>query len=312
MTDSYERIRSAFGAGKPGYKAFIPYLVAGDPDIRASMEIIRAAVTGGADMIEIGIPFSDPTAEGPVIQDASARALEAGTTTDKVFQMVRCLRAGREFVEAGAEPGASQAHPASQNTEASASDRPEGLAPKQADATDGARLAPVNVPLCVMTYANVVFSYGTRRFMQACADAGIDALILPDVPLEERDEFARVSDEFGIGLVPLVAPTSADRIADIARAATGWVYVVSSLGVTGMRSHITTDLGAITDVVRRNCDLPCAIGFGVSTPEQAAHSAQFADGVIVGSAIVNLVARHGADAPRHVEDFVRQMVAAIR
>ena len=301
-----------FTEGQP-YKAFIPYIVAGDPDIPASMAVIRAAVEGGADLVEIGIPFSDPTAEGPVIQQASERALNAGTTTDKVFQMVRDLRAGREYSGDQAAREAALAEVSSPSCDAA------GSAPQVTDHAHAvaepeqtSSFPPITVPLVFMTYANVVFSYGTERFIRTCAEIGVTGLILPDVPLEERGEFINCCDQYGIGLIPLITPTSADRIASIAQAATGWIYVVSSLGVTGTRSEITTDLGAITQVIRENTDLPCAVGFGISTPQQAASIAPHADGVIVGSAIVKIVAQYGHDAPPYVRDYVSSVVAAIR
>ena len=218
-------------------KAFIPFVTCGDPDLETTAQVVRAMAEAGADLIELGIPFSDPTAEGPVIQGANLRALKAGTTTDKIFDLVRDLR------------------------------------------------RDVSVPMVFMTYANVVFSYGTERFVSTCEDIGMDGLILPDLPFEEKEEFAPVCRKYGIDLISLVAPTSADRIAMIAREAEGFLYIVSSLGVTGSRSEITTDLGAIIQVVRENTSVPCAIGFGISTPEQAKKMAALSDGAIVGSAI---------------------------
>ena len=252
-------IRNAFKNGK----AFIPFITCGDPDLETTGKIVREMEKAGADLIELGIPFSDPTAEGPVIQGANIRALAGGVTTDKIFAFVRELR------------------------------------------------KDVTVPLVFMTYANVVFSYGTERFVKACAEIGIDGLILPDVPFEEKDEFAPVCKEHGIDFISLIAPTSADRIAMIAKEAEGFVYLVSSLGVTGMRSEIRTNLNEIAAKIRENTDTPCAIGFGISTPEQAAALADCADGVIVGSAIVKLIAEHGKNAAAPVADFVRAMKAAV-
>ena len=217
----------------------------------------------GADLIELGIPFSDPTAEGPVIQGANLRALRAGTTTDRVFDLVRGLR------------------------------------------------RDVSVPLVFMTYANVVFSYGPERFLSTCAEVGVDGLILPDLPFEEKEEFHPLCRQYGVDLISLVAPTSEDRIAMIAREAEGFLYIVSSLGVTGVRSEITTDLGAIVSVARQNTSIPCAIGFGISTPEQAGQMAGLADGVIVGSAIVKLLAQYGTGAPEHIGAYVRAMKEAL-
>ena len=253
------KIRDAFKNGK----AFIPFITCGDPDLETTAKIVRAMEQAGADLIELGIPFSDPTAEGPVIQGANIRALAGGVTTDKIFAFVRELR------------------------------------------------KDVKIPLVFMTYANVVFSYGTERFVKTCAEIGIDGLILPDVPFEEKDDFAPVCKAHGIDFISLIAPTSENRIAMIAKEAEGFVYLVSSLGVTGMRSEIRTDLKEITAKIRENTDTPCAIGFGISKPDQAAALADCADGVIVGSAIVKLIAEHGKNAAAPVADFVRAMKAAV-
>jgi tryptophan synthase alpha chain len=251
-------IQKAFENGK----AFIPFITCGDPDLETTAACVRAMVAAGADLVELGIPFSDPTAEGPVIQDANERALAAGTTTDKVFDLVRDLR------------------------------------------------QDVHVPMVFMTYANVVFSYGAERFIRTCAEIGIDGLILPDVPFEEKDDFAPLCTQYGLDLVSMIAPTSENRIARIAQEATGFIYVVSSLGVTGVRSRITTDIGAMVRVIRENTNTPCAVGFGISTPEQAAKMAAASDGAIVGSAIVKLIAQHGRDAAQHVGEYVRAMAEA--
>lgn len=253
-------IRKAFENGK----AFIPFITCGDPDLETTAAVVRAAVANGADLIELGIPFSDPTAEGPVIQGANLRALNGGVTTDKIFDLVRDLR------------------------------------------------RDVEVPMVFMTYANVVFSYGSERFISTCREIGIDGLILPDVPYEEKEEFLPICRRYGVDLISLIAPTSEDRIAMIAREAEGFLYIVSSLGVTGVRSEIRTDLGAIVETVRQNTDIPCAIGFGISTPEQAAKMAGISDGAIVGSAIVRLIGEHGKDAPEYVGEYVKRMKEALR
>ena len=246
-----------------GHKAFIAYLACGDPDMQTSEKLILAMDEAGADIIELGVPFSDPTAEGSVIMAASERALRAGATTDKIFEMVKRIR------------------------------------PK------------VKAPLAAMTYANVVFSYGTERFLAAARDAGISALILPDVPFEEKGEFTPACKKHNIAFISLVAPTSHERIQRIAREAEGFVYCVSSLGVTGTRSEITTDIGEMVRRIREVTNIPAAIGFGISTPEQAKVMAQKTDGVIVGSAIVKLIAEHGRDAVEPVKEYVRGMKAAI-
>lgn len=252
-------IRKAFENGK----AFIPFITVGDPDIATTKKVVLAMVENGADLIELGIPFSDPTAEGPVIQGANIRALKGGMTTDKVFDFVRDIR-------------------------------------KDTD-----------VPMVFMTYANVVFSYDAERFISTCRDIGIDGLILPDLPYEEKDEFLPICRKYGVDLISLIAPTSAQRIAMIAKDAEGFLYIVSSLGVTGTRSQITTDLDAIVKVVRENTDIPCAIGFGISTPDQAKKMAGISDGAIVGSAIIKLLEKHGVDAPAPIGEYVRSMKEAV-
>ena len=196
------KIKAAFDHGK----AFIAFLTCGDPDLETTAAAVRAAAANGADLIELGIPFSDPTAEGPVIQGANLRALKGGVTTDKIFALVEELR------------------------------------------------KDVTIPLVFMTYANVVFSYGTDRFLARAAEVGVDGIILPDVPYEEKEEFAAPCRAHGLDFISLIAPTSEHRIAAIAREAEGFLYLVSSLGVTGTRSKITTDLGSIVNAVRENTD----------------------------------------------------------
>ena len=253
-------LAKAFAQGK----AFIAFITCGDPDLETTAASVRAAVENGADLIELGIPFSDPTAEGPVIQGANLRALQGGVTTDRIFAFVKELR------------------------------------------------HDVRVPMVFMTYANVVFSYGAERFISTCREIGIDGLILPDLPYEEKEEFLPLCHQYGVDLVSLIAPTSENRIAMIAKEAEGFLYVVSSLGVTGMRSEIKTDLSAIVEVVRQNTSVPCAIGFGISTPEQAKKMADLSDGVIVGSAIVKLLEKHGRAAPEHIGAYVKAMKDALR
>lgn len=252
-------IYKAFSDGK----AFIPFITCGDPDLETTGAAIRAMAENGADLIELGIPFSDPTAEGVVIQGANLRALRGGVTTDQIFEFVRALR------------------------------------------------KDVKIPFVFMTYANVVFSYGADAFISACAELGIDGLILPDLPYEEKDEFLPTCRKYGVDLISMIAPTSADRIAMIAKEAEGFLYIVSSLGVTGTRSEIKTDLASIVEVVRRNTKTPCAIGFGISTPEQAHKMAAIADGAIVGSAIIKLLERYGKDAPDKIGAYVKSMKDAL-
>lgn len=253
------KIERAFANGK----VFIPFITCGDPDLETTKKAVLTMAASGADIIELGIPFSDPTAEGPVIQGANLRALSGGVTTDKVFDMVREIR-------------------------------------KESD-----------VALCFMTYANVVYSYGAEKFLDICRETGIDGLILPDLPYEEKDEFLPLCKERDIDLISFVAPTSEDRIAMIAKEATGFIYVVSSLGVTGMRSEITTDLPSIVSVIRANTKTPCAIGFGISGPEQAAKMAGISDGAVIGSAIIRILEKEGKNAPEKIGEFTKAVKDAI-
>ncbi|MBE5846153.1 MAG: tryptophan synthase subunit alpha [Lachnospiraceae bacterium] len=254
------KIRNAFVNGK----AFIAFVTCGDPDLETTKRAVIEAEKNGADLIELGIPFSDPTAEGPVIQGANLRALNGGVTTDRVFELVTEIRRS------------------------------------------------VSIPMVFMTYANVVFSYGAESFIGKCREVGMDGLILPDLPFEEKGEFDDLCKKHDIDLISLIAPTSANRIAMIAKEATGFIYVVSSLGVTGTRSRIDTDLASIVKVIRENTDVPCAIGFGISTPEQAEKFSKVADGVIVGSAIIKILEKYGPEAPRYVGEYVKSMKDAMK
>lgn len=253
-------LQKAFAKGK----AFIPFITCGDPSLDITEQLVYAMEQAGADLIELGIPFSDPTAEGPVIQAANLRALTGGVTTDKIFDMVRRIR---------------------KNTD---------------------------IPLVFMTYANVVFSYGIQKFVQTAAQIGMDGLILPDVPFEEKEEFDSVCRAYGLDFISLIAPTSKNRISMIAGQANGFVYCVSSLGVTGIRSQITTDIGSMVQLVKAATQIPCAVGFGISTPEQARSMGAYADGVIVGSAIVKLCGTYGTECVQPVAEYVRSMKDAIR
>ena len=254
------KIAQAFAGGK----AFIPFITCGDPSLETTEELVRRMAAAGADLLELGIPFSDPTAEGPVIQAANARALSGGVTTDKIFDMVERLR------------------------------------------------GDVSIPLVFMTYANVVFSYGKERFADRAKAVGMDGVILPDVPFEEKEEFADTFQSRGMDFISLIAPTSEYRIARIAENAKGFLYIVSSLGVTGERKEITTDIAGMVSLVREHTKIPCAVGFGISTPEQAEQMARVSDGAIVGSAIVRMVEELGVQAPEQVEAYVRAMKDAVR
>lgn len=255
------RIREAF----ENKKAFVGFLTAGDPSLEKTEEYMMEMERAGASLIEIGIPFSDPIAEGPVIQDANVRALSAlgGCNTDMVFAMVERVR------------------------------------------------AKVSVPLVFLTYLNPVFRYGYEAFCKRCKEVGIDGLIIPDMPYEERGELESVAEAYGVDLITLIAPTSRERIQMLAKNAKGYIYLVSSMGVTGVRSEITTDIGEMVAQIRAVSDTPIAVGFGISTPEQAKKYSETADGVIVGSAIVKLIAAHGMDAGKPVYEYVKSMVDAI-
>ena len=252
-------IKSAFA----GRKAFIPFITCGDPDLETTAKVVKAAAENGADLIELGIPFSDPTAEGPVIQGANIRALAGGVTTDKIFDFVAEIR------------------------------------------------RDVKTPFVFMTYANVVYSYDAERFMARCCETDVGGVILPDLPFEEKDEFSAVARQYGIDLISLIAPTSADRTAMIAKEAEGFIYIVSSLGVTGVRSEIKTDIGEIVKIIRENTDVPCAVGFGISKPEQAEKMAGISDGAIVGSAIIKIIEKYGRDSAPYVGEYVKSMKEAV-
>lgn len=253
------RTAQAFAKGK----AFIPFITAGDPSLEVSEQLVLKMAENGADLIEIGIPFSDPVAEGVVIQRADERALAGGTTTDQIFAMVARIR------------------------------------------------ETCDVALAFMTYVNPIFTYGSERFMKNCQTSGIDAVIVPDLPFEEKDELQPFCRQYGIDLISLIAPTSKERIRMIAREAQGFVYCVSSLGVTGVRQEITTDVAEMVRLVKEAKNIPCAIGFGISSPEQAAAMAKAADGVIVGSAIVKIVEEHGENCIPYVVEYVQAMKKAL-
>jgi tryptophan synthase alpha chain len=257
---SMSKISQVFSNGK----AFIPFITAGDPSLDITEQLVLQMAEAGADLIELGIPFSDPMAEGPVIQEADERALSAGATTDKIFAMMHRIR-------------------------------------KQTD-----------IPIAFMTYINPIFTYGTERFMKNCQEVGIDAVIVPDVPFEEKQELAPYCSKYGVDLISMIAPTSKQRIRMIASEAEGFIYCVSSMGVTGVRREIGNDVEEMIKLVKEVKDIPCAIGFGISTPEQAAKMAQFSDGVIVGSAIVRIVGKYGNECVPHVVEYVRNMKNAIR
>lgn len=251
------KIADAFKNGK----AFIPFITGGDPDLDTTRKLILALQKAGSDLIEIGIPFSDPIAEGPVIQEADERALAAGVTTDKLFDMLK------ELYEEGS----------------------------------------IKVPMVFLTYANAVFAYGKEKFMKRCKESGMLGIIIPDIPYEEKEEFKDTAEKYGISLISMIAPTSEDRIQMIAKEAKGFLYVVSSMGVTGVRKEITTDIEDMIAAVRKVSDIPAAVGFGISTPKQAEDMARKSDGAIVGSAIVKIVGEYGRDCVPYVTEYVKKL-----
>lgn len=253
------KIQQAFQNGK----AFIPFITAGDPCLETTKEILLAMQEAGADVIEIGIPFSDPIAEGAVIQEANERALAKGCTTDQIFDMLESIQ------------------------------------------------AQIHVPLVFLTYLNPIFTYGKEAFMYRCVESGVAGLIIPDLPYEEKAELADVADAHHIDIISLIAPTSKERITMIAKEATGFIYCVSSLGVTGVRERIKTNIGDMIQQVREVTSVPCAIGFGIATPAQAKEMAAMSDGAIVGSAIVKIIAQYGRDCVPYIKDYVKQMKDAV-
>lgn len=253
------RIKKAFSNGK----AFISFITGGDPDLETTKELILAMEEAGADLIEIGIPFSDPIAEGAVIQEANERALSSGCTTDKLFDAIHEIK------------------------------------------------EKVSVPLVFLTYINPIYTYGKERFFKRCVECGIDGIIVPDLPFEEKEELSQGSSRYEVNLISLIAPTSNERIRMIASQAEGFIYCVSSLGVTGVRTDIQTDITSMISMVREVTGTPCAIGFGISTPDQAKKFAALSDGAIVGSAIVKLVAQYGKESIEPVKTYVRDMKAAV-
>lgn len=261
MINEKNKIRRAFET--PNKKAFIVFLTAGDPDADSTVRFVLEAEKAGADLVEIGIPFSDPTAEGVVIQDANIRALKNGMTTDGAFDIVRRIREQSQ------------------------------------------------IPICFMTYCNPVFHYGYDRFFQRCEELGVDGIILPDLPYEEKEEVEVPANAHNVALITMIAPTSEERIQSVAKEAKGFIYVVSSMGVTGVRSEIKTDLASIVESIRQVTDVPCAIGFGISTPEQAKKMAALSDGSIVGSAAVKIIAAEGTGAAPKLHEYIRSMKEAV-
>ena len=253
------KIHEAFENGK----AFIAFVTGGDPDLDTTKKIIKEMEKAGADLIEIGIPFSDPIAEGPIIQEANERALANGCTTDKLFDALKDIK------------------------------------------------DEVSVPLVFLTYINPIYAYDVDKFLDRCNECGIQGLIIPDLPYEEKDEIADECKNHDVDIISLIAPASHDRIKMIAKEATGFIYCVSSLGVTGVRSDINTDLGGMIKLVRETTDVPCAFGFGIATPEQTEYVAKYSDGAIAGSAIVKIVAKYGKDCLPYINEYVKSMKEAV-
>ncbi|NLJ88215.1 MAG: tryptophan synthase subunit alpha [Epulopiscium sp.] len=248
-------IEKVFNKGK----AFIPFITAGDPSMETTINLVIEMANAGADIIELGIPFSDPVAEGPVIEEAHIRALSRGITTDIIFDGIEEIR-------------------------------------KTCD-----------VPIVIMTYANPIFTYGTKKFMKRCQEVGVAGVIVPDIPFEEREELLPFCRDYNVTMISMIAPTSKERIRMIAKEAEGFIYCVSSLGVTGVRKSISNEVEEMISLVKEEKDIPCAIGFGLSTPEQAAQMAKISDGIIVGSAIVQMIAEHGDDCISHIFNYIKEM-----
>lgn len=246
-------------------KALITFITAGDPDLSATSAFVRAMEEAGADIIELGIPYSDPIAEGPVIQAASARALKNNIRIDDIFECVREIRKESQ------------------------------------------------IPLVFLLYYNCIFKYGAERFFKACSDAGIDGLIVPDLPYEERKDIQHILDESNVTVITMIAPTSNERIQNIVKDAKGFIYCVSSLGVTGVREDFHSSLDEFTSSVRKHSHVPRAIGFGISTPEQVRKLKDLAEGLIVGSAIVKKVEEAGTceKAVERIKEYVMTLRAAL-
>lgn len=244
-------------------KAFIGFLTAGDPTLEKTEEFVLEMERAGASLIELGVPFSDPIADGPVIQEANIRSLSAGCTTDRLFETVASIR---------------------QKTD---------------------------IPLVFLAYLNTLYKYGYEKFCKRCQECGIDGVIIPDLPFEEREELVPVASQYDVDVITMVAPTSKERIKMVVKEATGFIYVVSSMGVTGARSEITTDVGEIVETIRSVTDTPTAIGFGINTKEQVHKYSAIADGAIIGSAIVKIIEQYGEDAAPKLYEYVSEMVSGL-
>ena len=244
-------------------KAFIPFVNAGDPDSATTIKLVEAIAEAGADVIQFGIPFSDPTAEGPVIQASSLRALQHQQTTDEIFSDLAKIRES------------------------------------------------VKTPIIITTYANIVYSYGIAKFFQKMQELDLDGLLLPDVPLEEKAEFEVEADKHGVAFISMIAPTTKDRILAIAKAAKGFIYVVSGLTITEKRPEIVSDVKEIMALVKSVTSTPAAVGIGISSTQEAQEMAAVADGIVIGSMLVKLIEAFGTDATAAVAALVKEIKAAI-
>lgn len=249
------KIREVFQRGK----AIIPFIVCGDPDLETTERLVPVMAEAGADLVELGIPFSDPAAEGPIIQAASSRALKNGVSTDKILEMAARIR------------------------------------------------KKTQVPMVFMTYANVVFSYGIQRFARQAGESGIDGLILPDLPFEEKEEFAPAFREQGMDLISLVAPASHERISRIGGKAEGFVYCAISPKVAEDRKKIITDVEDMVRLAKGEGEIPCAVSVETSGKEEIASLLKVSDGMIVDVPIVKLCGQYGRDCIPYVEEYIRSM-----
>lgn len=259
ITQKFEELRTK------NEKALITYVTAGDPNSEITEELVYAMESAGADIIELGIAYSDPLADGPVIQRAATRALANGVNIDVVFQLVKKLR---------------------NNTQ---------------------------VPLAFLLYYNSIFRYGIEKFIDKCKETGVDGLIIPDLPLEERGEFKKALEGKNIDLIPLVAPTSEERIKDVVKDASGFIYCVSSMGVTGTRTNFDENIEKFINKVKIHTDIPLAIGFGISDVQGIRQLKGYAHGLIVGSAIIKKI-EVGMVEDKVVEvvtDFVKELKNAL-
>jgi tryptophan synthase alpha chain len=269
LQSANNRIESKFNAlAKENQKALITYISAGDPDLATTEELIYSMEKAGADIIELGIPYSDPLADGPVIQQAAQRALAAGATIEKIFDLVEKVRTKSQ------------------------------------------------IPLIFMTYYNPILQYGLEKFVAKAQAVGVDGFIVPDLPVEESSPLQKQCDEANVVLIPLVAPTTPEsRLPKVMAKARGFIYCVSLTGVTGARENIGTDIAGFMQRVKEATQVPVAIGFGISNPEQAGNMAQFSEGVIVGSAIIKIIAENLDNKNGIIEKvsrFVSELKSGIR